>query len=78
MKRSLPPNFWIEVILASIAALFAAITALMPDWIEHILPMDLDHHTGSLEWQLTAAVSLAAVLLTAAAFREWRNSLRAA
>jgi hypothetical protein len=75
LKKSLPPAFWIEVVLASIAALFAALTALMPDWIEQILPLNLDHHTGSLEWQLTAAVSLAAVLLSAAAFREWRKSL---
>jgi len=67
-----------EVVLTTIAALFAALTAFMPDWIEQILPVDLDHHTGSLEWQLIAAVSLAAALLSASAFREWRKSLRAA
>jgi hypothetical protein len=78
LKRNLPPAFWIEVVLATIAALFAALSALMPDWIEQIVPVNLDHHTGSLEWQLTAAVSLAAVFLWAAAFREWRKSLRPA
>jgi hypothetical protein len=78
LKKSLPPVFWIEVVLAAIATQFAALTALKPDWIEHVLPVDLDHRSGSFEWQLTAAVALAAILLSASAFREWRKSPRAA
>jgi hypothetical protein len=76
LKKNLPPAFWIEVVLATIAALFATLSALMPDWIEQIVPANLDQHSGSLEWQLTAAVSLAAIFLSASAFREWRKSLR--
>jgi predicted lysophospholipase L1 biosynthesis ABC-type transport system permease subunit len=78
VKKDLPPTFWIEVAVSAIAALFAALTALRVDWIEQILPLDLDHHTGSLEWKLAAAVSLAAALLSTSTFREWRKSLRAA
>jgi hypothetical protein len=78
LKKSLRPAFWIEVVLATISALFAVLTTLKPDWIEQILPVDPDRHTGSLEWQLVAALSLAAALLSAGAFREWRKSLRSA
>jgi hypothetical protein len=76
LMKSLPPIFWIESVLATISALFAALTVLKPDWIEQILHLDLDHHNGSLEWQLAVAVSLAAALLSASAFREWRKSPR--
>jgi membrane protein implicated in regulation of membrane protease activity len=78
MKKSLSPAFWIELVLALVAALSAALTVLMPDWIEQMVPVDLDHHSGLLEWQLTAALFLAAALLSASAFREWRKALRPA
>jgi membrane protein implicated in regulation of membrane protease activity len=78
MKRNLPPAFWVEIVLATMAALLAALTVVIPDWMERIVAVDLDGSSGSLEWQLTAAMFLAAALLSASAFRQWRKAPRTA
>jgi hypothetical protein len=75
MARKNPSSvFWIEAVLAAFAALLATLTAAQPDWIERILPLDLDNDSGALEWELAWALFLAAALFSAVALRDWRKA----
>jgi hypothetical protein len=77
LKESLPSLFWVEAFLAAVAALLATVTFLMPDWIERILPLEPDNHSGSLEWRLAVALLLAAAILSALALHDRRKAPRA-
>ena len=66
-----------ETALAALAALLAVIGALRPDWIELVLYVDSDNHSGSTEWGLVIALVLSSLLFTALA-RRIRQQLTAA
>jgi hypothetical protein len=54
-------RFWFEVALASASALLGFLTLAWPDWIEAVLGVDPDHHSGAAEWIVVAVcVGLAA------------------
>jgi hypothetical protein len=74
MKYRLPFVFWVETVLASVTALAALATGFLPDWIERVSYRNPDNHSGSVEWKLVAALSLAATLSTALALRDRRNA----
>jgi hypothetical protein len=61
--------FWAQTVVASVAALLAITTFLLPDWIEQIIGIDPDHHTGSIEWNWVLALCLTATLFAALARR---------
>jgi hypothetical protein len=69
--------FWVEAGLATLTGLLAVLTAFWRDWIEAILPVDPDEHSGSLEWVIVVALLLATSILVAAACGEWRPRQRA-
>jgi hypothetical protein len=66
-------RFWLESTLAAACGLLAVVTLFWRDWIEALTGFDPDHHNGSVEWAIVAA--LAAVGLAAAALArvEWRR-----
>jgi hypothetical protein len=68
----IPPRarYRLEVIGAAVTGLAAAITAIVPDWIEEVFHVDPDSGDGSLEWLIVAALALAAMTLSALAWRE--------
>ena len=68
-----PTRYRLEVIGAFVTGLAAAITAIMPDWIEAVFHVDPDGGSGSLEWLIVLALALATVTLTALAWRERRR-----
>lgn len=70
--------FWMETVLATVAATLAVVTASCPTWIEQVFGADPDHHSGSAEWNIVLAFALSAVLLAALARRNWRRFLSAA
>ncbi len=74
MKNRLRSIFWIETILASLAASLAVVTGLWPQWIERVFHIDPDHYSGSVEWQLVVALWFVAALLIALAVRDWRRA----
>jgi hypothetical protein len=45
-----PSLFWIESSLAAASTLLAAVTVVVPDWIELSLRIDPDGGSGGLEW----------------------------
>jgi hypothetical protein len=66
-------RYRLEVIGAAVTGLAAAITAIVPDWIEEVFHVDPDSGSGSLEWLIVAALALATATLSALAWRERRR-----
>ena len=73
MKSSRAARFRIEVLLAAGSALAGALFVLRRDWIEALLPIDPDAHSGSLELLLVAVCVAATITFAAMARREWRR-----
>ena len=70
--------FRIETGLVAVPAAVAVMTELWPDWIERVLRVDADRHSGSLEWNIAVACVISAALFAALVRRKWRKSLAAA
>jgi hypothetical protein len=66
-------RYRLEGIGAAATGLAAAITAIVPDWIEEVFHVDPDSGNGSLEWLVVAALALATVTLGALAWGERRR-----
>ena len=66
-------RFWIEVTLAGTSAIFFLLTILWKDWVEVIFGVDPDHGDGSVEWQITVAAAVLAVLCAVLARIEWQR-----
>jgi hypothetical protein len=66
-------RYRLEVIGAAVTGLAAALTAIVPDWIEEVFHVDPDSGSGSLEWLIVAALALATITLGALAWRERRR-----
>lgn len=77
MKDRLPPTFWGECVLASIAVVLAFLTTVWPDWLERACAFDPDHHSGSVEWSLILVLVAVAILFAALARREWSTASHA-
>lgn len=73
---TLTPIFWIEAILAAASALFLVLTLIWADWIEIVSGVDLDNHSGSLEWLVVLACLGITVVFAALARQEWRRAVR--
>jgi predicted outer membrane lipoprotein len=71
--RRLSPALWLEVTLAVLTSLAAALTIVTPDWIEVVVDDAPDRHNGSFEWMLVVGLGFAFVACTALAQREWRR-----
>jgi len=71
-------RFWFESVFALVSGILAVVTLVVPDWIEVVFKVDPDHHSGSLEWAISAAFLAAAVVAGALARRESRRALVAA
>jgi hypothetical protein len=74
MNSDLRARFWIEFGLAAASAIAAVLTLIEKDWIEIVFRMDPDHHSGSLELGIAAALSAIAIAFVVVAPREWRAS----
>jgi hypothetical protein len=66
-------RFWVAIFVAALAA----VTAVVPDWIEEVFGVEPDGGSGALEWTLTLALAAAAGFALWTAHAEWRR-LRAA
>jgi hypothetical protein len=66
-------RYRLQAIGAAMTGLAAAITAIVPDWIEEVFHVDPDGGNGSLEWLIVVALALATVTLSALAWRERRR-----
>jgi len=73
VKSTVRARFWVEVGLASLCGLLAALTLLWRDWIEAFTGFDPDHHNGSVEWMIVTGFFFHCVIVSFAARAEWRR-----
>jgi hypothetical protein len=72
--RSLRGRFWIESILGAATAVLAALTLVMPDWLEEMFGLDPDAADGSVERLIVLGLAAATVVLAALATTEWKRA----
>ena len=77
MKRPLRVRFWIEVALAGFSTASLALTAVWPQWIEHLLGLEPDGGDGSAEWGWVLALGTSTVVCVAAARQTWQRHVTA-
>jgi hypothetical protein len=68
-------RFWLESAIASVAALLAVATLIVPDWIETVFSVDPDGGNGVVEWGITAAFAILAIVFALAARLEYRHTV---
>jgi len=73
VKANRSIQFWIETTLAALSGFLCVLTLFWPDWIEAILPVDPDGHSGALEWLIVATLLIATAAFAALARTEWRR-----
>ena len=73
MKPTVRTRFWLEAGLASLCGALAVLTLFWRDWIEALTGFDPDHHNGSFEWLIVAALLVVCVLVGLVARTEWRR-----
>jgi hypothetical protein len=66
----------VETAIALAAGVLGVLTIFWRDWIEALTGWDPDHHNGSVEWLIVAALLAVSAVLGVAARRHWH--LRAA
>jgi hypothetical protein len=67
-------RFWVETVLAALAAGLFVLTLVSRDWIERIFCVEPDEGNGSLEWLITGGLIGLGVVLGAAALVEWQSA----
>jgi NADH:ubiquinone oxidoreductase subunit 5 (subunit L)/multisubunit Na+/H+ antiporter MnhA subunit len=75
-ERRLRRRFWLEAGLAGLTGALFVLTVLWHDWLE-ALGLDPDHHNGSVEWLLVAALFVLCAALSRSAQVEWRRTAAA-
>lgn len=62
----------LETAIAVFAAALGILTMFWHDWIEALTGWDPDHHNGSFEWLIVAALLVIAAAMGLVARRHWR------
>jgi hypothetical protein len=62
----------LETAIALFAGALGILTIFWHDWIEALTGWDPDHHNGSFEWIIVAALLAVAVVLGLVARRHWK------
>jgi hypothetical protein len=62
----------LEAAVALFAGILGVTTVFWHDWIEALTGWDPDHHNGSFEWLIVAALLLIAIVMGAVARRDSR------
>jgi hypothetical protein len=63
-------RIWAETVLCVAAALLAATTVAVPDWIETVFGVDPDHGNGTVEWAIALGLAVLAVVCGGLARRD--------
>ena len=73
MRQRPRRRYWIEVGLGTLSGILFVLTLMVPDWIEAVVRVDPDQHSGSLEWVIVAVLAVTTVVSSLLARREWRR-----
>jgi hypothetical protein len=68
----------LETAMAVFAGALGILTIFWHDWIEALTGWDPDHHNGSFEWLIVAALLVIAAAMGLLARRHWRMLTAAA
>ena len=74
MRTKLHRRFWIDAVLGSAAGALTLLTLVWRDWIEIVLRVDPDQHSGFLEWLVVGVLIVVAVLSGGLAHHELRRA----
>jgi hypothetical protein len=74
MMNRMRRRFWSESALGVITAVMFMVTLVRRDWIESVVGIDPDRHSGALEWLIVAGLLAATVALFSLAAYEWRRA----
>jgi hypothetical protein len=66
-------RFRLSALLSGLSASLFVITLVWRDWIERVFGIEVDQHSGSLEWLIVAALFAAAIGFGALAAAELRR-----
>jgi hypothetical protein len=66
-------RYWVEIVAASLSGMLAVLTMFWRDWIEALTGFDPDHHSGSVEWAIVAALLVVCAGAGSLARAEWRR-----
>lgn len=72
MKTPPRTRFWIETTLTAASAGALAVTLMWRTWIETVLRVDPDRHSGTLEWALACTLCVLTIVFGQLARSEWR------
>jgi len=64
----------VSATVAACAGVLAALTAVVPSWIE-VTGWDPDHSSGYLEWWMVGILGLACVVSGSLARRQWHHRM---
>jgi hypothetical protein len=67
-------GFWPAVFAGTVGVTLAVLTACWPEWLEAVLPVDLDGGSGTVEWLISGVFLLVGVASYSLAAVEWRRS----
>jgi hypothetical protein len=67
--RRIRIRLWAQSVSAAVSLAVAALTALVPDWLEAVTGVDPDQRGGAVEWAVAAGFATAAALLGLRALR---------
>ena len=73
MRQRPRRRYWIEVGLGTLSGILFVLTLMVPDWIEAVVRVDPDQHSGSLERVIVAVLAVTTVVSSLLARREWRR-----
>jgi hypothetical protein len=76
MKSRLRRRFWAEAPLSVLTAVVLVVTLVQRDWIESLLGIDPDQHSGALEWLIFGVLLVATLTLGSLASYELRRGSR--
>lgn len=65
-------RLWLDIIVTSIVGLLGVLTVFWHDWIEVLTGWDPDHHNGSEEWIIVAALLIVATAMGFVTRYHWK------
>jgi hypothetical protein len=74
MRVRVGPRFWVELVAAACSGALALVTLVWRDWIEVLVRVDPDHHSGALEWFTVAALIVICTANAVLARHDWNRA----
>ena len=74
ISKGLRGRFWLELAMGVASGAFVLLTLFWKDWVEIVVRVDPDHHSGSLEWAIVGVAAVVCLATFLVARLEWRRA----